>query len=97
MRKDKDDPWTRGVVAAVSNNPESRGDLFLVRAVDYGDDFVVTNNHIRRYPDTVRTAYTDIPALAIPCRLATLEKRMDVKSMEERKEQMSLLLRRQER
>lgn len=97
MRKNTDNPWTRGVVTAIVENSESRDGLFMVRAVDYGDDFLVPGSHIRRYPDIVKNAYTNVPALAITCRLAGLKKRMDVKTMDERKKEMSFLLRRDER
>jgi hypothetical protein len=97
VRKNTDNPWTRGVVTDIPQNLQSRDGLFMVMAVDYGDEFLVPGSDIHRYPNTVKNAYTDIPALAITCRLAGVEKRMDVKTMDERRKETSLLLRRDER
>jgi hypothetical protein len=98
VRKNTDNPWTRGVIVTdIPQNLQSGDGLFMVMAVDYGDEFLVPGSDIHRYPNTVKNAYTDIPALAITCRLAGVKKRMDVKTMDERRKETSLLLRRDER
>jgi Tudor domain len=97
VRKDANNPWVRGVVTGIVENPKSRDSLFKVMAVDYGAEFVVSASHILRYPNIVKNAYTNLPALAITCCLAGLKERMDVKTMDERRKEMSFLLRRGER
>lgn len=93
VRKDKYSPWTRGIIVDIPANPEHPKAHFRIRAIDYGDVFSVVRENILRYPDSIRTGYTDIPALALSCSLVGLAPRLNIKTPDVRKKEMLTLLR----
>jgi Tudor domain len=88
----------RGVVRKIPRDPQPRDAVFEVMAVDYGSIFSVPRYHIRRYPDGVKDRFTEMPPLAIPCRLHGLTPRWTgKKTKDERQREISHVLRFAER
>jgi hypothetical protein len=84
----------RGVVRKIPRDPQARDAVFEVMAVDHGSIFSVPRYSLRRYPDGVKARFTEMPPLAIPCRLHGLTpRRTGNKTKDERQRELSHVLR----
>lgn len=84
----------RGEVRKIPRDPKATDAVFEVMAVDYGSIFCVARHDIRRYVDGVKERFTEMPPLAIPCRLHGLMPRWTGnKTKDERQKELSHVLR----
>jgi hypothetical protein len=95
VRTDASIEWMRGVVRKIPRDPRARDAVFEVFAVDYGSIFSTPRYNIRRYyPDGVKAKFTEMPPLAIPCRLHGMTPRWTGnKTKDERQREISHVLR----